>query len=370
MSGVGLPPDALAEHPAAGVEAERPQRPAGHRGWSARKALALCAALAGVGVIAAGGAGFWAYGHLDGSPGAPLTVTLPEGASRTQAANILASDGVVSDSWLFRVYLHYERAGPFHGGRYDLRRHEGYRAALRDLRQGPELTRLTIPEGFTLTQIAARVGSLPGYSAQKFLDAARSGVVRSPLEPAGTNNLEGLLFPDTYLLRSGEDEQAILQQMVDEGSAVARELGLDAPGTLPNGLSGYQTVVLASMVEREAKVPGDRGMIARVIVNRLKRGMKLQIDATVLYALGAQTTALTRTDLELDSPYNTYRVVGLPPGPIAAPGRASLLAALEPTPGPWLYYVLADASGKHAFATNERDFLRLRAQAAAKGLLG
>ncbi len=97
--------------------------------------------------------------------------------------------------------------------------------------------------------------------------------------------------------------------------------------------------------------------------------MKLQIDATVLYAIGKQTTSITKSDLNVNSPYNTYRVTGLPPGPIASPGRASLLAALSPTPGTWLYYVLADASGKHAFATTDAQFRQLEAKARAEGLL-
>jgi UPF0755 protein len=98
--------------------------------------------------------------------------------------------------------------------------------------------------------------------------------------------------------------------------------------------------------------------------------MKLQIDATVLYAIGLQTTNITKSDLNVNSPFNTYRFAGLPPSPISNPGRASIMAALSPTSGTWLYYVLADASGKHAFATTDAEFRQLEAQARAKGLLG
>lgn len=313
----------------------------------------------------------WAASHLHGGGGAEVDVTIPPGTSTSGIADLLARRGVVSDGWLFRLYVRYEGSGPFAAGKYAMHSGEGYTAALRELRAGPKvvLAKVVIPEGFTLKQVAQRVGTLPGRSAAAFLAAADSGTVRSRFEPPGANTLEGLVFPDTYLVTPDETEAEILQQMVAEFDQLATTLGMDAPGTLPNGLTAYQTVIVASMVEREAKVPEDRGMIARVISNRLQRGMKLQIDATVLYAINKQTTAITKSDLNVDSPYNTYRVAGLPPGPIASPGKASLIAALSPTPGTWLYYVLADASGKHAFATTDAEFRRLEAQARAKGLL-
>jgi UPF0755 protein len=123
------------------------------------------------------------------------------------------------------------------------------------------------------------------------------------------------------------------------------------------------------MIEREARIDADRGPIARVIYNRLQRGMPLQIDATVQYALGKQKERLLYADLEVASPYNTYKVPGLPPGPIASPGRAALRAALDPPPAPWIYYVLSDPSGAHAFAANSADFERLKAEARRKGLI-
>ena len=314
----------------------------------------------------------WAASHLHGAGGNEVDVTIAPGTSTSGIADVLAKRGVVSDGWLFRFYLRFEGAGPFSAGKYVMHHGEGYTAAYRELRAGPKIvvSKLIIPEGFTLKQIAARVGNLPGRSAAAFLAAGDSGAVRSRFEAAGSNNLEGLVFPDTYLVTPDETEAEILQQMVAEFDQLGTELGMDAPGTLANGLSAYQTVIVASMIEREAKVPDDRGMIARVIINRLQRGMKLQIDATVLYALGTQTTAITKSDLSVDSPYNTYRVAGLPPAPISNPGRASLLAALSPTPGTWLYYVLIDASGKHGFATTAAEFARLEAQARAKGLIG
>jgi len=123
------------------------------------------------------------------------------------------------------------------------------------------------------------------------------------------------------------------------------------------------------MVEAEAKIPGARGKISQVIQNRLRKPMPLQIDATLLYGMGNTKNSLSAGDLKTPGPYNSYLNTGLPPTPIGSPGRASLQAAVAPTPGPWLYYVLADASGAHAFATTFEEHQRNVAAARAKGLL-
>jgi UPF0755 protein len=198
------------------------------------------------------------------------------------------------------------------------------------------------------------VGQLPGRSAAKFLELAKSGQIRSDYEPPDVNpaaGLEGLLFPDTYDFRRTDDESVILQRMVDRFDEVAASINLNQLAA-SRGVTPYQVVVVASIVEREAKVPEDRGMVAQVIYNRLKQGMFLQFDSTVVYALGNNITGVvSNKDTQVDSPYNTYKNKGLPPTPIAAPGKASLLAALNPTTGPWLYFVVVDPSGKAAFAT-------------------
>ncbi|MHB8466372.1 MAG: endolytic transglycosylase MltG [Acidimicrobiales bacterium] len=313
---------------------------------------------------------FWINSHLGGQGGAPIQVSLPDQAGHATIADDLGKAHVISDVWLFHRYLDYRGAAPAQGGTYTFHAHEGYRAALRDLSAGPRVVqaRLTIPEGYDLKQIAAAVGSHPGLSAQRFLDLANSGAVHSPYQPPGSNNLEGLLFPDTYFISPADSEQTILQRMVDRFAQVGVVVGLDT-GFQSNGLSPYETIVLASLVEREAKLDADRGKIAQVILNRLAKGMKLQVDATVEYAEGVHKTHLLDSDLKTQSPYNTYLVAGLPPGPIGGPGKASLLAALQPTHGPWLYYVLIDKSGAHGFATTSAEFERLKEEARAKGLL-
>jgi UPF0755 protein len=324
-------------------------------------------------VLAGAGALWWARGEVSGDArrGAVVTVTVPDGLSSSKMAALLARSRVVREAWLFRLYTRVKGVGPWRAGDYRLHQNEGYGSVVSDLDAGPLIhqIKLTIPEGFTAAQIADRVGQdVPGRSAATFLQATKDGSVRSRFEPAGVSTLEGLLFPDTYFFRADESEQAMVQRLVSGFDQAATPLGLDTPDPSLK-LTPYQVVTVASMIEREAKVPEDRAKIARVIYNRLAKGMKLQIDATVLYALGGHKTGVTDADLTVDSLYNTYKVAGLPPGPIANPGRDSIVAALHPAPGPWLWYVLAGSDGHHAFDSTEKQFEADKAAAHAKGLL-
>lgn len=335
----------------------------GRRGRLVLGAGGLAAAVAVVG-------GVWLARQLDppGPPGAEVRVAIQPGTSVAGIANRLDQEGVLTSARVFRLYLKVRRAEEgFQAGEYELRRRMAMGAALAALRDGPDIRydRLTIPEGLTLTEIAERVGRLPGRHAARFLDLARQ--VRSPLQPPEVTSLEGLLFPDTYLVTDREDEAAILNRLLRRLDEVAADVDL-AEGPRPAGLTPYQAIVAASLVEAEAKVPEDRPLIAAVIVNRLEAGMRLQIDATVLYALGRHKSRVLFEDLEVDSPYNTYKVDGLPPTPIGAPGKASLGAILDPADVDFRYYVLFDHNGKHAFATTPVEFERLKAEARRKGV--
>ena len=325
--------------------------------------------VAAVILVAAAVTFVWADSHLSGAGGAEVDVAIPNDAGHQTLSHLLTRAGVVTDGWLFTRYLDYRGYPAVRGGTYAFRHHEGYREALEDIGRGPKVVelRLTIPEGYDLAQTAAAVGKLPGFSASQFLEVAKSGVVISPYEPAGSDNLEGLVFPDTYFVDPGESDQEILQTMVDRFDQIADEVGLNN-SQADIGLNAYQTIVLASLVEAEAKVPPDRGKIARVILNRLADGMKLQIDATVEYAEGVHKSRLLDSDLAFNSPYNTYQVNGLPPGPIDAPGEASLAAALDPTPGTWLYYVVIDSAGDSGFATTPQQFEQLVQLARSRGV--
>jgi UPF0755 protein len=156
----------------------------------------------------------------------------------------------------------------------------------------------------------------------------------------------------------------VLQDMLSQLEIVLSRHELS---TAPRGLNPYQLLIVASMIEREAKVDGDRPKIAAVIYNRLALDKRLEIDATVEYAVGHG--GLSERDLQSSSPYNTYARAGLPPTPIAAPGEAAIQAALQPADGDWLYYVLASKEGEHAFTKDYDEFLRLKADAKAKGLI-
>ena len=308
--------------------------------------------------------------HPGGRVGAQVAITIPPGSSTARIGDLLERSGIVGDARVFRWYVKLLGRGPFEAGDFTFRRHGDLKRVVDVLERGPDVRRdrITIPEGLTLAQIAARVGRLPGRSAEKFKEVAASGLVRSQLQPAGAANLEGLLYPDTYYVSDADDEAKILSRMVARFDQVVGELGYaGAPQAV--GRSPYETVIVASMIEREAKVAEDRPKIARVIYNRLQRDMLLQVDATLIYGLGGDKPRLLNSDLQSDSPYNTYRRKGLPPTPIASPGRAALQAALAPDPGAWLFYVLADRDGRHAFAVTDAEFERLRRQAQSKGLL-
>lgn len=339
-----------------------------------RKLLLVLVAVVVLGAGVAGGALLWFHGQTNpsGPPGAAVSVEVPRGSSTQRIAEILQDAGVVGSARAFRLYVRTEGGGPFQAGTYELRARSTFKDLVAALEKGPrqEFQRLTVPEGLTLEQVAERVGRLPGRSADAFLQAAASGTVRSRYQPAGSTSLEGLLFPETYNVTPREDETAILRRMVTTFEIEAARAGIDdvAQGGL---VDPYQAIVVASLVEREAKVPDDRGMVARVVYNRLRRGMLLQIDATVIYAqgrTGEHNIRVLDKDLEVDSPYNTYKVAGLPPGPIASPGRASLDAAVRPTPGDWLFSVVVDADGRHAFGTTVAEHNRNIARARANGV--
>jgi UPF0755 protein len=334
--------------------------------------LRILLAVVGVGLVIVLLAGWWVYRKIDppGGPGAQVTVDVPKGSSTARIADLLDAAGVVADARVFRIYSKIDGGGPWQAGTYVFRKNSAVDDAIAVLDAGPQnsYTRLTIPEGYTLEQIAERVGRIPGRSAQKFLELANGGAVRSSVEPAGSNNLEGLLYPDTYQLDEHDDEARILQRMVQAMDQKLVELGVpDKAKAL--GVTPYQLVTIASMIEREARVPDERPKVARVVYNRLERGMRLGIDATTRYELKKPTAPLRKSELERDSPYNTRTRAGLPPTPISNPGAASLDAAANPADGTWIYYVIADAEGHHTFATTDAEFQRAKRAAQQKGLL-
>jgi UPF0755 protein len=345
----------MAAEPDSGVVSGR-EAPPNHS-----RVFRVLIALVVLGLATAGVGGFLFLREVNppGSPGAEVAVKVPHGSSVTRIAAILDEHGVIGSATAFRLYVRVRGNGSFQAGEYTFRRRQGYDAVMARLREGPEIAyeRLTVREGLTLKQIAAAVGELSGRSEDRFLELAQSGQVRSKYQPAEVQSLEGLLFPETYLVDEREDEEAILRRLVREFDKVADAAGIaDAETTA--GLPPYQAIIAASLIERETRFDDERAKVSRVIHNRLERGQLLQVDATVIYALGKSADRNVRvllSDLEVDSPYNTYTHPGLPPGPIAAPSRPSLEAALQPADGDWLFYVVTETSGRHSFATTNAE---------------
>ena len=322
-------------------------------------------------VLVAVFAGWFIYElNPPGDPGRKISVTFPADTSNERVGEVLADKGVIGSATAFSVFTKFTGAGPFKAGRYSLREDLGVRDAVSTLKRGPAKgpeSTLALPPALTLDQIADRVGQLPGHTKEGFLAAAQSGIVRSRYQPPEVTSLEGLLYPDTYSIAKDETDEEIVARLVSAFDAQADAIGLSTANT--SGLSPYQTIVAASLIEREAKLDEDRPLIAAVIRNRLQSGMPLQIDATVCYAKGGCETAPTKADLEIDSPYNTYRVQGLPPTPISSVSGQSLAAAAKPADAPYLFYVLIDRDGRHKYATTEEEHNRNVEEARQKGLL-
>lgn len=277
------------------------------------------------------------------------------------------------DAWVLRL-LHKDRE--LKAGRYLLIRGLPDYYTLRTLLRGSELgTRVTLQEGLTLQDIARVLARDIGVDSQAFLQAAHdSALIRKffeeyelpgPLPPS----LEGFLFPDTYYLPRGVDPEIALEILFRGFVRKVRPL---LPRMDSLGISLKDAITLASIVQKEAQWRREMPIIASVYWNRLRRGMRLEADPTVLYALGRHKQRVTYRDLQVDSPYNTYRVRGLPPGPICSPGLDAIRAVLYPAETPYLYFV-ARPDGTHQFSRTYaehtraiREIRRLRAAMAAE----
>jgi UPF0755 protein len=330
--------------------------------------------------------GMWYLHEVNpsGGSGIEATFTVNEGDSVSSISGRLRDEGFISNASVFRWYVSRKGGIELVPGYYQItpQSHMGDIMARLKVPPSATFTKVTFPEGFVITQMAERLADkTKRLSAEQFIASANDPSIISQYRPAGVSTLEGLLFPDTYQISGDESEAQVVQRMVALLERVARQVGLEDSQKLV-GVSPYKALIVASMIEREAKVGVDRAKIARVIYNRLEIGMKLQIDATLYYNAPIDASFL---DLKaLDSPYNTYLYKGLPPTPIASPGRAAIDAALHPAPNPssgdaicqgapspcrYLYYVLSDADGGHAFAATLAQHEANVATAKAAGLL-
>jgi YceG-like family len=225
--------------------------------------------------------------------------------------------------------------------------------------------KLLLRPGLNLSQIGDVIATLPGHTKAGFVATANSGTIRSQYQPATVKTPEGVLFPDTYFVLGNESDSSILRRLVSRFDQIGDGIGLGST----TALSPYQTIIVASLIQQEAKLSSDAALVSAVIYNRIKAHMPLQIDATLCYAKGGCPPVPTATDKKINSPYNTYLVAGLPPTPIASVSEASLQAAMQPANVPYVYYVIADSTGKLAFATTLPQQNANIAAAHRKGLL-
>jgi UPF0755 protein len=280
----------------------------------------------------------------------PNRLVIPQGATTDAIARELQANGLVTNRYLFRLAVLLRGGqGRLRAGEYLL---DGplSLAQIVDVFVRGEVVRreVTFPEGKTLEETAA-IGASSGVPLLAFIEAARNPAAVRDLDPDATD-LEGYLFPDTYELPRGENAAETLVLRMIQRFRTA--LGPDLARLGSSGLSLRELVTLASLVELETARPEERPRVAAVFRNRLKRGMPLQTDPTVVYALrkaGTYSGTIRKKDLDIDSPYNTYRHAGLPPGPIASPGRQSIEAVLDPAPVQDLYFVSRN-DGTHQFS--------------------
>ena len=317
------------------------------RSWLVGVAIAISVVVGGVGLL-----------YLEDSQPAPSGKVIPvfvsPGSSLGGVVQRLAQYRVISAPLLFRLYLELHSESVIDAGVYYFRSGDGYSRALGTIAEGPSSDRLTVLPGMTIQEIASAISGLPGESphATTFLDrVAKVGSFHSPYLGPSTSSLEGLLYPDTYFVDPLGTPGELIQGMLNRSGQVLERAGL-APAGVYHGLTAYQVLVVASIVEKEAKTLPDERRVARVILNRLAAKMPLQMDSTVRYASANFSSPLTRGQLDTPSAYNTYAHPGLPPTPIGAVGSQAVGAVLHPASGPWLYFVqLRGRSGESFFNT-------------------
>lgn len=286
--------------------------------------------------------------------GETVRVTVPSGASVHAVAESLATRGVIGSPRMFRLYSRVTRRDrSIRAGTYDFMTGMSMGEAMDVLIAGaPAMEALVLPEGLMLTEVADFTESQLGIPRDSFLEAAEDSALRQRVRARGPT-LEGYLYPSTYMVRVGATVEEIIEQMIDEFDTNWKPEWSRRLDTL--GLTRDELVTLASIVEGEARHPEDRTYVSSVYHNRLTRGMRLQADPTVIYALGRRRRLFER-DYQIRSPYNTYRIDGLPPSPIGQPSAASIEAALYPRESNFLYFV-AGPDGRHIFSRTYREHL-------------
>ncbi|HJS71954.1 MAG TPA: endolytic transglycosylase MltG [Acidimicrobiia bacterium] len=349
------------------------------------KIVAIAGAIVLAGVLVVGGGSYLgrtvgdALGAEEGGdgpanvePGQPVTIEIPEGSTGQDIGAILAANGVVRSALEFEVAVrNVNAAQQLQAGTYDLTTLMDPADVVAELVTGPGAVtyRLTAIEGLRVSELLTQLAEGTGHEYDEFETALLDGSVTTalremPAQPT-LQDWEGLLFPDTYEFAQSATPVEILQRMAS--TMEQRVESIDWSAWEEQGYTPYQGIILASLIESEVLVDEERPIVSSVIHNRLAEQMPLDIDATVLYALGTRDVA--EFDREVDSPYNTYRNPGLPPTPIASPRLSSLEAAAAPASTPYFFYVLSDTEGRHAFAETLDEHNANVAQAREDGVL-
>jgi len=335
--------------------------------WSRRRILATVvggAVVVLVGLLAYAVIWYEAQVHA-GPAGAQTVVEVTPGSTMRQVESSLVQQKVASSSLALRIYFFLHGSPTVSSGGYALRRNESFAAIRSSLAAGPNV--LVVPAGFTVAETAARVGQFPGHDASAFEALVASRNVISRYEQPGAPSLDGLLAPGQYILTPGESDATLLAQMVTRFDTEAAAVGLDQ-GAAALGITPYEAITVASIVQKEGVYPQNLAKVARVVYNRLAAGMPLQMDSTVLFSEGRDGGKVTAADLARNTPYNTYLHKGLTPTPICFPSVASLQAALHPAPGNWLYFVLVARDGTEAFSDTLAGQLANEQLAKSRGL--
>ena len=306
--------------------------------------------------------------------GLAVEVEIPSGSSAGAIGELLVDAGVIGSATDFEREVRSQRVGDrLQAGTYDMETGTPIPAVIAVLVEGPGagVYRLTVIEGLRIDQMLESISRQTEFTVDELSEALLDGSVTTSLRSGRLEDLqdwEGLLFPDTYEVSTRDGPAEVLQLMAD--TTGARVASIDWSYLEEQGLSVYDGLVIASLIEREAALDDERPIIASVIFNRLDVEMPLQIDATVVYALrGMPEGGLSLEDLQIDSPYNPYRYIGLPPTPISGSRLASLRAAAAPAETDFIYYVLASEDGAHAFTADYDEFLLLQEQARENGLI-
>lgn len=290
-----------------------------------------------------------------------IVVRVEDGDNFYSIINKLEEDKKLKSVSIIKLYVKVlDKSVDVKPGEYLLSKDSSVKDIINSLSTDSSLNKVkfTVPEGYYIDDIAIKLEDEGICSKNDFILAVKEYPLPSYVKPNEEKryNLEGYLFPDTYIIEIGETPKEIIYKMIKRFEEMLDEASKATNVTVKD--EDIETVVtIASMIEKEARLDNERPIIASVIVNRLNIDMKLQIDATVIYALGEHVNIVTYDDLEIDSPYNTYKNYGIPVGPISNPGIESIKATLKPDNTDYLFYVLKD-DNSHYFTNNDEDFLR------------